>query len=287
MALVGCGAPAPGPFGEGAGKPEVSRANGEWVFRAGGCASCHGKAGAWNEAAPALGGGQVINSRYGQFLVPNISPDPETGIGTWSLADFDRAMRQGLAPDGHAYYPAFPYTSYTRMSDADIADLHAFLATLPPVRNEVGTNRLGFPAKLPMAAGTWRRMFLRPGPAVRLAGASDEVARGQYIVEGPGHCGTCHTPRGAFGGPLRGRWLGGAEMLDDSGGYAPNLTPHDDGLGGWSAAEIVEMLHPAGPPDEVGEGMAAVRINFSRLPESDRYAIAAYLKALPPVASRD
>ncbi len=109
------------------------------------------------------------------------------------------------------------------------------------------------------------------------------VARGQYLAEGPGHCGTCHTPRTALGGPRRARWLGGAEMPDGT-GFAPNLTPHEAGLADWSAAEIVEALRPAGPSEAADEGMDAVRANLAHLPQSDLYAITAYLMALPPVA---
>lgn len=284
VVLSGCVGPLPAPPGGDGASVEVSRANGERIFWAGGCASCHGAAGGWNTGAPPLGGGQVLKTRYGMFRVPNISPDPETGIGAWSLTDFDRAMRHGRAPDGHAYYPAFPYPSFARMSDRDIADLYAFLRHLPPVRNEPGASKLRFPASLPGAAANWRRIYFRPGPVVDLPGATAQIARGQYLVEGPGHCATCHTPRDSFGGWIRSRWLGGAEMLDNSGGYAPNLTPHDDGLAGRSAGEILEALHPT---EETGEGMTAVRINLAHLPRSDLDAIVAYLKALPPVASRE
>ncbi len=274
-------------------QPDVDRAvaptggsveNGQLVFAAGGCASCHASPGQMLAEAPALGGGRALRSRFGVFHAPNISPHPLAGIGTWSRAEFARAMRQGLAPDGHAYYPAFPYPSYARMTSRDIDDLFAYLATLPQVASAPPGNDLVFPVNQPVAARIWRRLFLRPGPAVALDGASAQVARGQYLVEGPGHCGACHTPTGELGGPRKGRWLAGARMPDDS-GFAPNLTPHEDGLAGYSADDIVTALRPFEEPSEADEGMAAVRARLTALPESDLYAIAAYLQALPPVAS--
>lgn len=194
-------------------------------------------------------------------------------------------MRHGTSPDGAAYYPAFPYPSYARMTDQDIADLFAYLATLPAVEGQAEENNLVFPVSQPAAASAWKGLFFQRGPAVELHTPSRDVARGQYLVEGPGHCGSCHTPRNPLGGAKSGRWLSGAEMLVES-GFASNLTPHEDGLADWTAEEIVEVLQPADPP-VVYEGMEAVRFNLSQLPESDLYAIAAYLQSLPPVASAE
>lgn len=263
---------------------QASRANGRDLFWIGSCASCHSGPGTVSLDAPALGGGQPIRSNFGTFRAPNISSDESAGIGAWSLADFDRAMRHGTSPDGRAYFPAFPYTSYARMSDQDIRDLFAFLQGLPPVAGGVDGHELGFPANMPGAARNWQKMNLRSEPVVAMANASAEVQRGQYLVEGPGHCGSCHTPRNSLGGQRLSRWLGGAEMMDET-GYAPNLTPHEDGLADWSVEEIVEALRDEGDPDGPYAGMGSVRINLAQLPESDLLAIAAYLQALPPVAS--
>ncbi|RYH10396.1 cytochrome c [Tropicimonas sp. IMCC6043] len=256
---------------------EVSRANGRDLFWAGGCASCHAGEGRLSTAAPRLGGGRPIVTGHGIVHATNISSDPVAGIGAWSLEDFDRAMRQGLAPDGRAYLPAFPYPSYARMSEADIADLYAYLSTLPGVPDANIADRLPFPVNLPGAAEAWRGLYLRPGPVVDLPGADAEVARGQYLVEGPGHCGACHTARTPLGGPRLGQWLAGAEVPDGS-GFAANLTPHEEGLAGWSAEEIVDALRPTRGSYE---GMEAARYDLAQLPESDLYAIAAYLQALP------
>lgn len=262
----------------------VSIDNGRRVFWAGGCASCH--AGTDQEAIStlALGGGRTLQTSFGVFHVPNISPDSDTGIGTWTQSEFIRALRRGVAPDGQTYYPAFPYPSYARMSDRDIVDLFAFLATLPAVTNSVKGNELVFPVNQPIAPRLWQQLYLRPDPVVELTRATPKVARGQYLVEGPGHCGSCHTPRTVLGGPRRSLWLGGAEMPEKT-GFAPNLTPHDDGLGDWTEAEIVEALRPTSPTGDAVAGMDAVRANLIHLPESDLLAIAAYLKAVSPVAS--
>ncbi|PRY26229.1 mono/diheme cytochrome c family protein [Aliiruegeria haliotis] len=285
LVLAGCAGQETPATSAGGALAEVSRANGEAIFWAGGCASCHAGAGRVSSKTPELGGGEPIRSDFGTFRGPNISPDPEAGIGGWSLAQFDRALRSGIAPDGHAYYPAFPYDSFVRLRDQDVADLFAFLKSLPVVPGEVAGNAPVFPVSLPVAAEGWRRMYLRPGPAVTLADAGAEVARGQYLAEGPGHCGTCHTPRTPLGGARLSRWLGGAELLDGS-GTAPNLTPHEDGLGVRSIEEIVEALHPLDPELNYS-GMNAARVNLTHLPESDLRAIAAYLKALPAVASAE
>jgi len=260
----------------------VSIDNGRHVFWASSCAACHSSTDQNSTDSLALGGGRALQTPLGVFHVPNISPDAATGIGAWSRFDFTRAMRQGIAPDGRAYYPAFPYPSYARMSDRDIADLFAYLMTLPAVANNPEGNHLVFPVNQTFAARIWQRLYLRLGPVVELTRATPAVARGQYLVEGPGHCGACHTPRTVLGGPRRTHWLGGAEMPDRT-GFAPNLTPHEAGLGDWSVAEIVEALRPTSPPGDADEGMDAVRANLVRLPESELLAIAAYLKAVPPV----
>ena len=261
----------------------TSLENGRRIFWAGGCASCHASAGPVSTGNATLGGGRALQTSFGVFRVPNISPEPATGIGAWSSSDFARAMKNGVAPNGRAYYPAFPYPSYARMSDRDIGDLFAYLKTLPPVSNDVERHDLAFPANQRAALRLWQKLYLRAGPAVALPGAAPTVARGQYLVEGPGHCGACHTPRNALDGPRHARWLGGAEMPDET-GFAPNLTSHATGLGDWSLDKIVGALRPTGQTDTAGTGMDAVRANLAHLPESDLLAIAAYLKAVPPVA---
>lgn len=256
---------------------------GEQVFSMGGCASCHMAPGATGDARRELAGGLELKTPFGNFVVPNISPDPEDGIGKWSFADFANAVQRGVAPDGSHFYPAFPYPSYARMTLADTADLFAFLHTLPAVKSKPPASQIPFPYNLRRGIGLWDLAFLRSAPVITLPQDADAaVLRGRYIVEGPGHCGECHTPRNAVGGLDTTQWLAGA-VNPDGEGNIPNLTPDADGLGDWSATDIAYYLEAGFTPDfdSVGGSMVEVQENMSKLPASDREAIAAYLKAIP------
>jgi mono/diheme cytochrome c family protein len=266
---------------------EPDAANGERVFYAGGCASCHAAPEAKGEEKLKLAGGLELNTPFGIFRVPNISPDP-TGIGGWSTLEFVNAVTRGVSPGGAHYYPAFPYPSYARMRLEDAIDLKAFIDTLPPVANEVAGHELGFPYSVRRGVGLWKRLYLSTGPAVTLANPSDAVQRGQYLVEALGHCGECHTSRDAMGGLKLELWLAGApnpELRGERRGVIPNITPHEEGIGSWSEGEIVDVLKTGFKPDfdTLGGRMAAVQENLAHLPDADLQAIAAYLKAVPPL----
>ena len=256
--------------------------NGARMFWAGGCASCHAAPGAKGDDKLKLGGGLALNTPFGVFRVPNISTDRETGIGSWSTLDFVNAMQRGLAPDGRHYYPAFPYASYARIRASDIIDLKAFLGTLPEIRNTVAGHKLGFPFNIRRGLGLWKLVYLNDAPVVELAGADGLALRGRYLVEGPGHCGECHTPRDVAGGVKSTAWLSGAPNPEGK-GVIPNITPHGEGLDAWSAKDIAYYLESGFTPDfdSVGGAMVAVQENMARLPADDRAAIAAYLKAVP------
>lgn len=253
------------------GDPE----RGETVFWAGGCASCHKASG--SDDPLALPGGRRLASPFGTFVAPNISPDPEHGIGAWTLADFASAMREGTSPDGAHYYPAFPYASYARMTDRDTADLWAFLRTLPPQTRADEPHDLGFPFNIRAALGGWKLLFFRKDWVMPENGNP----RGRYLVEALGHCGECHTPRNALGGLDRSKWLAGAPHPSGK-GRIPGLRP---GQLDWSDADIAYYLETGLTPDfdSAGGEMAKVVANMSRLSAEDRAAIAAYVKALPPV----
>ncbi|HWT29992.1 MAG TPA: cytochrome c, partial [Propylenella sp.] len=182
------------------------------------------------------------------------------------------------------YYPAFPYASYAKMRIEDVLDLRAFMETLPAVASQVAGHELGFPYSVRRAVGLWKRLYVSPDPVIELAGASDLVRRGQYLVEGPGHCGECHTVRDALGGWKAPLWLAGARNPEGE-GRIPNITPHEDGIADWSEGDIAEALRSGLTPDfDQFEGrMAAVQEELSHLPEDDLQAIAAYLKAVPPL----
>ena len=262
-------------------------AKGERIFWAGGCASCHAAAGATGDARRVLAGGAPLKTPFGSFQAPNISPDPVHGIGGWDLADFANAMQRGVDPEGRHLYPAFPYASYQRMTPVDIADLFAFLKTLPRVARTTPDNDLGFPFNIRRGVGLWKRAFMGDSaPIVALSASASQAARGgQYLVEGPGHCGECHTPRTfrGVGGPDRANWLAGAASLDGP-GKVPNITPSKAGIGGWSAGDIADYLETGFTPDydSVGGSMVKVQANMAKLTPEDRAAIAAYLKAIPP-----
>ena len=193
-------------------------------------------------------------------------------------------MLRGLSPDGRHYYPAFPYPSYAGMSPADVLDVKAWLGTFEPVAGRVQDHELAFPWNVRRGLGLWKRLYLDPAPVVEPAEADDRFKRGRYLVEAVGHCGECHTPRGALGGPVRSRWLAGAPSLEGD-GRVPNITPHEDGLGDWSAKDFERYFRSGFTPDydTVGGAMVAVQENLARLDEEDRAAIAAYLLAVPPL----
>lgn len=261
---------------------------GEAVFRAGGCASCHatpqnGKR-ARGEDELRLGGGVELDTPFGIFRGPNISPHRGDGIGSWSMIDFVNAMQRGVAPDGRHYYPAFPYPSYARMRTEDVMDLRAFLDSLPAVSGHADAHALKFPWTFRRGIGLWKRRYLDSNAIAEVDASDPRLARGRELVEGAGHCGECHTPRDRFGGLLTERWLGGAPSVE-TGRRVPNITPGGDDISAWSAADIAYYFESGFTPDfdTVGSSMVAVQENLARLKAADREAIAAYLKAIPAV----
>jgi mono/diheme cytochrome c family protein len=261
---------------------EADLANGELIFHVGGCASCHAAPDSEGDDRLRLAGGLELTTPFGLFRVPNISPDPQSGIGGWSTLEFVNAVTRGVSPGGAHYYPAFPYASYVRMRIEDVIDLKAFIDTLPPVSSTVAGHELGFPYNIRRGLGLWKRLYLSSDPVLALADASEAVRRGQYLVEGPGHCGECHTSRNFMGGLRADLWLAGAPNLERPSRRIPNITP--EGLS-WSESEIVEVFQTGFTPDfdTLGGSMADVQEELSNLPEEDLQAIAAYLKAVPPL----
>ncbi len=243
---------------------------GERVFWAGGCASCHaspvnGKR-ARGEDKLLLGGGLALDTPYGVFHVPNISSHERDGVGGWSMIDFVNAMQHGVSPDGRHYYPSFPYTSYAKMAVEDVMDLRAYLATLPAVAGKSSDHTLRFPWNIRRGIGAWKRRYLDTEWTIEFEMPDATLARGREIVEGAGHCGECHTPRGTFGGLLAKRWLGGAPNPEGR-GRIPNITRGGQNTSGWTAADIVYYLESGFTPDfdTVGGSMAAVQENMAML----------------------
>jgi mono/diheme cytochrome c family protein len=260
-------------------KPDL--ANGRTMLFAGGCPSCHATPG--QDDRTKLGGGLALKTPFGTFYAPNISPDTKDGVGAWSEADFVTALVKGTSPKGQHYYPAFPYGSYQNMALADVRDLFAYLKTLPAVGDKSRPHALSFPFSVRRVVGGWKFLFLageqvRPDPSQPAA-----RQRGAYLVNGPGHCAECHSPRNALGGIVASQRFAGGPDPEGGDGWVANIT--QKGLGDWSEKDIAYMLETGDTPegDSVGGAMAQVVKNTAQLSGDDRAAIAAYVKSLPPV----
>lgn len=258
--------------------PSIER--GKYIFDAAGCLGCHTEAG----GAP-MAGGAALKTPFGAFYAPNITPDPEFGIGQWSDADFIRALREGISPRGQHYFPVFPYPAYTKMTTPDLLDLKAYLATVAPSKKPSRAHEVKFPYSIRASLIPWKWLNFEAGEYKADANRDAQWNRGAYLVQALTHCGECHTPRDMLGGLERKQWLSGARMpVGDL--IASNLTPDNTGLADWSAADIVDALETGTLPQggtlggEMGE---VVRNSTGKMRADDRAAIAAYLKALPPL----
>jgi mono/diheme cytochrome c family protein len=264
--------------------PAASRApdlaNGQEMFNAGGCSSCHAVPNQPDRLR--LGGGLAIGSPFGTFYAPNISPDPTDGIGRWSEADFVNAVTKGISPDGTHYFPAFPYTSYAHARVDDVRDLFAYLKTLPAVQGTVRDHDLPFPFNVRRNVGIWKLLFMSDEPFVADAARSPQWNRGAYLVNSFGHCAECHSPRNILGGLVTAQRFAGGPNPDGE-GWVPNIT--QKGIGEWSEQEIADFLETGEMPDgDTASGaMRPVIKNLAQLTAEDRAAIADYLKSLPPV----
>ena len=268
LGLIGGGAQAQG---------DAKR--GQYLVAAGGCVACHTED---RKGAVPFAGGRALKTPFGTFYGPNLTPDPQAGIGRWRESDFVAAMRRGVRPDGAHYYPAFPYTSFTGITDADLADLWAYLRTLAPSNRASQPHELRFPFSLRALMGPWKWLFFKEGPFVSPGGRAPDVDRGAYLVEALGHCAQCHTPRNFFGALRMERHLGG--LPADDGRSVPNITPMR--LGKWSDEELREVLLSGLTPDfdSVNATMSEVIENTtSRLTPEDLAAMIAYLRAVPPL----
>jgi len=255
-------------------------ANGQEIFNIGGCTSCHAVPNQPDRLK--LGGGLPLTSPFGTFYAPNISPDPNDGIGRWSESDFVNAVLRGVSPGGSHYYPAFPYTSYAAADVNDARDLFAYMKTLPPVAGKSRDHDLPFPFNIRRTVGIWKLLFFDAKPFVADASRPAEWNRGAYLVNTFGHCAECHSPRNALGGIISAqRFAGGPDP--EGHGFVPNIT--QKGLADWSESDISYFLETGQLPDgdNAGGSMARVIRNTSQLSAEDRKAIAAYVKSLPPV----
>jgi mono/diheme cytochrome c family protein len=251
---------------------------GEYLSKAAGCLGCHTED---QPKAQPYAGGRELGTPFGTFFGPNITPHPQAGIGRWSEQDFVRAMRRGVRPDGAHYYPAFPYPSFTRITDPDLRDLWAYLRSLPQSDRASRAHELRFPFKWRWLVWGWKLLFFSPGPLAPDPSLSATVNRGAYLVNALGHCGECHTPRNFLGGPKKSRPLAGAKVGEAT---ATNLTPTR--LKKVSDDYLREILQTAMTPegDVLSESMAEVVKNTtSQLTRQDLDALIAYLRSLPPL----
>jgi len=266
--------------GAGAAAAQGDAKQGEYLAAAGGCVGCHSEA---KEGAVPFAGGRALKTPFGTFYGPNITPHPQAGIGSWSEADFVRAMRHGVRPDGANLYPAFPYPSFTKISDKDLSDLWAYLRTLPPSDRVSRKHDLGlFGWRPPLTV--WKRLFFTPGEFKADARATPEVNRGAYLVQALGHCGECHTPRNFLGAPIQSRYLAGGKGPE--GKTIPNLTPTR--LKKQSDGELKDFLAfgVTADGDVPAEAMGEViRNTTGKLLPEDLMALISYLRSLPPISS--
>ncbi len=256
---------------------------GRYLATAGNCLTCHTRPG-----GAAFSGGVPFETPLGALYSTNITPEPETGIGRWTEADLRTAMHEGIARDGTHLVPAFPYPSFTKVTDADVADLYAYLRTLPAVRYTPPASGLLFKMRWPLAL--WNRWFFTAGRFVPDPAKSAEWNRGAYLVEGLGHCGACHSPRNAFLAELPDRAYSGGVIRDEvSRGrvgrwFAVNLTSATHGLGSWSVAELEKYLHTGMSPraGTFGPMNAVIMSSLKLLTPADVHAMAVYVKSLQP-----
>jgi len=254
-------------------------------YGTGGC-GCHTNYPGEGDDAPRLAGGRPMETPFGVYYSTNITSDAETGLGRWSDTDFIRAMREGLSPEGQHYFPVFPYTSFTGLSDADLVDLKAYIDSLPAIRRANREPDASFPFSWRATLVGWKWLNFDPQRVLAESGRSAEWNRGLYLVRAAAHCGECHTPRTWTGGLDQSMWLAGSSDGPE-GELAPNITPDEEtGIGSWSIPDLVWYLEMGIKPDgDDTQGLMSevIEHGYSNLPQSELKAIAIYLKSLAPI----
>jgi mono/diheme cytochrome c family protein len=263
---------------------------GRYLTAVGDCAACHTDPSATGQFA----GGKPVETPFGIVLSANITPDGETGIGNWTNAQFDAAMRLGRGPDGTHLYPAMPFPYYTRMTHEDVLAIRAYLNTLPPVHNPVKSDQLPFPFDIRASMGMWDALYFKPGTFKPDSAKSAQWNRGAYLVRGPGHCAACHTPKTTLGGDRSDQHLQGYSI---QGWFAPDITGDPAfGLGHWSLEDVVAYLKTGHNRFAAASGPMAevVADSSSKMTDADLEAIAVFLKNQPgekasgtPLAAHD
>jgi mono/diheme cytochrome c family protein len=258
---------------------------GRYLVAAGNCAGCHTAPDGRN-----LAGGVALETPFGIIYSSNITPDPETGIGRWTLDDFIRAMRQGIAADGMRLYPAFPYPSFTLISDGDLKLIWNYLRSQPPVHTAPRANALSFPFNLRVLMAAWNALYLKLGPYVPDPAKSAQWNRGAYLVQGLGHCGACHTPHNALGAEMSRQLLAGGVYRDRVSANVtrnwstPNITGARSGLASWTVDDLARYLNTghSARAGSFGPMNGVITNSTAQLHDDDIRAIAVYLKDRAP-----
>ena len=285
LALLVASCSPPPPATEASSRDPGAAERGRVLAEAAGCIGCHTDS---DHGGAPLAGGRAIETSFGTYYSPNISPDRQYGIGAWSDGDFLRALRYGIGRDGRHYFPAFPFPAFTGMTDRDMLDIKAYLATAAAVAQRDRAHALSFPYDVRLIMVPWRALYFTPGPLAPVAGRSPEWNRGRYLARGVVHCPECHTPRNSLGAIEGDRWLAGGALGKDV--HAPDITSDpEDGIGRWTIENIAEVLRSGTLPsgDMVTGPMAEVVEGTSKLSDADRRAIAAYIKSVPPLPATD
>ncbi len=253
-----------------------STERGQYLLRAGGCYACHTDA--EKEGKP-LAGGPGLETAFGTFQAPNLTPDKEHGLGNWSVTDFARALRTGISPEGEPYYPVFPYDFYTRLSDQDVVDLWAALQATPAVAEAAPEHDINFPYNIRSGLSLWQTAFFHEGRFKANPKNGEVFNRGAYLVNGPAHCAACHTPRNSYGALDWSRHLQGSDNLP-GGERSPTIRPRILDARGWTVESLAAALksgeQPAGD-QFIGSMAEVVEHGTSWLTEQDRTAIATYI----------
>lgn len=268
----------------------ASIAHGKYLYEASDCYSCHGGP-RGEKTAVSLGsqklpsGGLGLDTPFGTFRSPNITPDKQYGIGAWSQAEFKNALRNGIGRKGEYLFPVFPYTSFTKLTDSDMEDVYAYIMSLPAIALPNKPHEASPPFSWRMLLIFWRELFFSAGVMQTEPARGADWNRGNYLVHAVAHCEECHTPRNLLGGLNLGKSfsgnIGGPDRQN-----APNITSDvKTGIGNWSITDIEQLLKTGMTPesDFIGSGMRAVVQGTSKLTDADRHAMAIYLKSIPPI----
>jgi mono/diheme cytochrome c family protein len=250
---------------------------GHYLTIVGDCAACHTLPGSGH----AFAGGRPIETPFGTMFSPNITPDPETGIGAWTDQEFVDALTKGTGRHGTRLYPAMPYTYYTKLSRDDALAIRAYLNTIPAVHHRVTSDQLPFPFDMRWTLAVWDELFFTPGTFKPNPHKTAQWNRGAYLAEGPGHCGMCHTPKNFLGADHTSEALKGYAL---QGWFAPNITNDPRrGIGGWSVNQIVSYLKTGHNKTSAATGLMSETLNLStsKMSDADLKAIAVYLKDQP------